>query len=28
MIMPPMALVLVGCVIWFHRAKNKDLQEN
>ena len=28
MIMPPMALVLVGCVIWLHRAKNKDLQEN
>ena len=28
MIMPPMALILVGCIIWFHRAKNKDLQEN
>ena len=27
MIMPPMALILVGCVIWYHRAKNKDLQE-
>ncbi|HPB03988.1 MAG TPA: NADH:ubiquinone reductase (Na(+)-transporting) subunit D [Bacteroidaceae bacterium] len=28
MIMPPMALILVGCIIWVHRAKNKDLQEN
>lgn len=27
MLMPPMALILVGCVIWVHRAKNKDLQE-
>ena len=27
-IMPPIALILVGCIIWFHRAKNKDLQEN
>ena len=27
MIMPPMALILVGCIIWFHRSKNKDLQE-
>ena len=28
MIMPPMALILAGCIIWYHRAKNKDLQEN
>lgn len=27
MIMPPMALILVGCIIWIHRSKNKDLQE-
>lgn len=28
MIRSPMALILVGCIIWVHRAKNKDLQEN
>lgn len=28
MIMPPMAIILLGCIIWVHRAKNKDLQEN
>lgn len=27
MILPPMALILVGCIIWAHRAHNKDLQE-
>jgi Na+-transporting NADH:ubiquinone oxidoreductase subunit D len=27
MILPPMALILVGIVIWVHRAKNKDLIE-
>ncbi|MDO9152157.1 MAG: NADH:ubiquinone reductase (Na(+)-transporting) subunit D [Paludibacter sp.] len=27
MMMPPMALILVACIIWVHRAKNKDLQE-
>ena len=27
MILPPMALILVGCIIWVNRAKNKDLQE-
>ena len=27
MLMPPMALILVGCIIWYHRAKNPDLQE-
>ena len=27
MILPPMALILVACVIWVHRIKNKDLQE-
>lgn len=28
MILPPMALVVVGCVIWVHRSRNKDLQED
>lgn len=28
MILPPMALIVVGCIIWVHRSKNKDLQEN
>ena len=27
MLFPPMALILVGCIIWIHRSKNKDLQE-
>lgn len=27
MILPPMALILVGCVIWVHRIKNKNLAE-
>lgn len=27
MILPPMALVVVGCIIWVHRIFNKDLQE-
>lgn len=27
MILPPMALITVACIIWFHRAHNKDLQE-
>ncbi len=27
MMMPPMALVIVACIIWVHRTKNKDLQE-
>ncbi len=27
MMMPPMALILVACIIWVHRAKNKELQE-
>ena len=26
-ILPPMALIIVACVIWIHRAKNKNLQE-
>lgn len=28
MILPPMALVTVGCIIWLHRSINKDLQED
>lgn len=27
MILPPMALITVACIIWVHRAFNKDLQE-
>lgn len=28
MVMPAMALILVGIVVWVHRGKNKDLVEN
>ena len=28
MILPPMALLTVACIIWVHRSRNKDLQEN
>ena len=28
MILPPMALITLGCIIWYHRAHNKELQEN
>ena len=28
MILPPMALIVVACIIWVHRSRNKDLQEN
>ena len=27
MILPPMALIIVGCIIWVHRSYNKELQE-
>lgn len=27
MILPPMALIIVACIIWVQRARNKDLQE-
>lgn len=27
-ILPPMALILVGIIIWIQRSRNKDLQEN
>ena len=27
MILPPMALILVACIIWVHRSLDKDLQE-
>ncbi|MCE5177662.1 MAG: NADH:ubiquinone reductase (Na(+)-transporting) subunit D [Porphyromonadaceae bacterium] len=27
MVLAPMALLLVGCIIWIHRANNKELQE-
>ncbi len=28
MILPPMALIVVACIIWIHRSRNKDLQED
>ncbi len=28
MILPPMALIVVACIIWVHRAVNRDLQED
>ena len=28
MILPPMALILLGCIIWIQRAIQKDLQED
>ena len=27
MLMPPMALIIVACLIWLQRAKHKDMQE-
>ncbi|MBO7626769.1 MAG: NADH:ubiquinone reductase (Na(+)-transporting) subunit D, partial [Paludibacteraceae bacterium] len=27
MLMPPMALIILGCIIWAMRAKNPELQE-
>ena len=27
MILPPMALIVVACIIWVQRSINKDLQE-
>jgi Na+-transporting NADH:ubiquinone oxidoreductase subunit D len=27
MILPPMALIMVGCIIWYHRSKNRNLIE-
>ena len=27
MLMPPMALIIVACIIWVQRSRNKDLQE-
>ena len=26
-ILPPFALILLGCIIWIHRACDKDLQD-
>ena len=28
MILPPMALIVVAIIIWIHRARNEELQEN
>jgi len=25
--MPPMALILCACIIWYQRARHKELQE-
>lgn len=27
MILPPMALIIAGCIIWVHRSINKDIQD-
>ena len=27
MLMPPMALIIVACIIWYQRAKHKELQD-
>ena len=27
MLMPPMALIICACIIWYQRSKNKALQE-
>lgn len=27
MLFPPMALIIIGIIIWIHRSKNKELQE-
>lgn len=28
MILPPMALIVIAVIIWIHRSRNKELQEN
>jgi Na+-transporting NADH:ubiquinone oxidoreductase subunit D len=28
MILPPMALIIIAVIVWVHRSKNKELQEN
>lgn len=28
MLMPPAALIIVACIIWYQRSKHKELQEN
>lgn len=28
MILPPMALIVVACIVWVHRSINKDLQDH
>lgn len=28
MLMPPMALIICACIIWYERSKHKELQEN
>ncbi|KAA5205522.1 NADH:ubiquinone reductase (Na(+)-transporting) subunit D, partial [Bacteroides finegoldii] len=26
-LMPPMALIIVACIIWYQRSRHKELQE-
>jgi len=26
--LPPMALIVIAVIIWVHRSRNKELQEN
>lgn len=28
MLMPPMALIIIACIVWYQRSRNKELQEN
>lgn len=28
MMLAPMAMIIIACIVWIHRLKNKDLQEN
>ena len=28
MILPPMALIIIALIVWYHRSRNKELQEN
>ena len=27
-ILPPMALIIIALIVWYHRSRNKELQEN
>lgn len=28
MLMPPMALIIIACIVWYQRSRDKELQEN